>query len=194
METPLRNRIPTHLSTSFSPVYGQSISIRPMRPEDLEIETAFVHGLSSQSRYNRLFSAGMHITPEWLEQLTRIDYARDMALVATFMLDDNEVEIGVARYVLLDDARRCEFAIAIADAWQGSGIGRALMLRLIESAAAAGLEQMVGDVLAGNEPMLHLARKLGFSVKSTRDGPELRRLTLQLKTENPGAAEGPHRT
>lgn len=180
-----KNPVPSDLSTSYSPVFGQSIGIRPMRPEDLDIESEFVRGLSAETRYNRLFSAGVSITQAWLEQLTRIDYSRDMALIATVMLEGKEVQIGVARYVLLDGDKTCEFAIVIADAWQGCGIGRKLMLRLIETAATAGLQTMVGDVLAGNTPMLNLTRSLGFSAGPSPDGPELRRLTKQLAAPAP---------
>jgi acetyltransferase len=168
------------LTSSYSPIYGQAISIRPIQPEDLEIETEFVQSWSAETRYNRLFSAGSHTSPERLKKLTQIDYTRDMALIATIMLDDSEVQIGVARYVLREDNRTCEFALAVADAWQHRGIGRELMHRLMDSAAAAGIETMVGDILSSNAPMLHFMRSLGFSVKSTTDGPEIRRVSKRL--------------
>lgn len=178
------------LTTAYSPIYGQAISIRPMRPEDLDIETEFVQGWSAETRYNRLFSAGSYTSPERLKQLTRIDYARDMALIATVMLDDSEVEIGVARYVLREDNKTCEFALAVADAWQHRGIGRALMLNLLDGAAAAGIETMLGDVLASNAPMLHFMRSLGFSVELSSDGPEIRRVRKRLAPPAPPASPG----
>lgn len=168
------------MTSSYSPIYGQAITIRPMRPEDLDIETEFVLGWSPETRYNRLFSAGSHTSPERLKQITRIDYARDMALIATLMLSDKEEQIGVARYVLRDDDRTCEFALSVADAWQHRGIGRALMLKLIDYAAAAGIETMVGDVLSSNAPMLHFMRALGFAVESSPEGPEIRRVSKRL--------------
>ena len=113
------------LTSSYSPIYGQAISIRPMRPEDLDIETEFVDGWSAETRYNRLFSASRQTTPERLKKITRIDYTRDMALIATLMLEDREVQIGVARYVRRADNKTCEFALSVADAWQHRGIGRA---------------------------------------------------------------------
>ncbi len=180
MSTEPRSDYLAKLTTSYSPIYGQAISIRPIRPEDLDIETEFVRGLSAQTRYNRLFSAGTYISPEQMKQLTRIDYARDMALIATVMLDDSEVEIGVARYVLAADNRTCEFAVTVADAWQHRGIGRALMLNLIDSAAGAGIETMVGDILSSNAPMLHFMRALGFTVEASADGPEIRRASKRL--------------
>ena len=163
-----------------------------MRPEDLDIETEFVQSWSAETRYNRLFSAGSFTSPERLKKITRIDYARDMALIATLMLEDKEVQIGVARYVLREDNKTCEFALSVADAWQHRGIGRALMLNLMDAAAAAGIETMVGDILSSNAPMLHFMRALGFTLASTPDGPEIRRATKRLAPAAPpdGAQAG----
>ena len=180
MATKPENGYLANLTSSYSPIYGQAISIRPMRPDDLEIETEFVQGWSVQTRYNRLFSASSYTSPERLKQVTRIDYSRDMALIATLMLEDREVQIGVARYVRLDDGKTCEFALAVADAWQHRGIGRALMLNLVDAAAKAGIETIEGHVLSSNAPMLHFMRSLGFAVGSSPDGPELRRVSKRL--------------
>jgi len=177
-----------HLTSAYSPIYGQAISIRPMRPEDLEIETDFVQAWSVETRYNRLFSAGSHPSQERLKQITRIDYARDMALIATLMLEDRELQIGVARYVLRDDNKTCEFALAVADDWQHRGIGRALMLNLIDAAAKAGIETMEGQILSSNERMLHFMRSLGFTVGASPDGPEIRCASKRLLPAANGTA------
>jgi hypothetical protein len=66
METKLENDYLASLTSSYSPIYGQAISIRPIRPEDLDIETEFVRSWSAETRYNRLFSAGSFTSPERL--------------------------------------------------------------------------------------------------------------------------------
>ena len=180
MTTNLEDDYLAKLTSSYSPIYGQAISIRPIRPEDLDIETEFVRSWSPQTRYNRLFSAGAFTSPERLKMLTQIDYARDMALIATIMLEDREVEIGVARYVLHGDNKTCEFALAVADAWQHRGIGRALLLNLMDAAAAAGIETIEGQILSSNAPRLHFMRTLGFAVGSSPDGPEIRLASKRL--------------
>lgn len=180
MNTKNRPDYLAQLSSSYSPIYGQAISIRPMLPADLDIETEFVQGWSAETRYNRLFSAGSYTSPERLKKITRIDFERDMALIATVMLDDKEVQIGVARYVRRDDGHSCEFALSVADAWQQRGIGRALMLNLIDVAAAAGIDTIVGEVLASNKGMLHFMRALGFTNESSAEGPEVRRVSKRL--------------
>ncbi len=171
---------PEDLVESFQPVIGQSVTIRPLQPGDLEIERRFVTGLSERTRYNRLLGGARKITDDYIRSLIEVDQARDVALAAVTMLDDAELIIGVARYVLDVGTRDCEFALVIADAWQGRGIGRRMLEKLITVARARGLDAIYGDVLSTNRPMLELARRLGFSVKRHPDDATLTRARLAL--------------
>ena len=179
---PQTRLIPENLTESYQPVIGAPVTLRPLRPEDIDIETAFVEGLSPETRANRLLGGAIKVTREYLERLTRVDYARDMALAATVMLEDRETLIGVARYALERDGRHCEFALVIADAWQGRGIGRRLLAKLVAVAAARGVERMYGDTLASNRPMLELGRRLGFTLGRHPDEAHLTRLTRALQS------------
>lgn len=172
--------IPEELAESFEPIVGQAVTLRPLRPEDADIETAFLTGLSHETRSSRLLGGVIKITREYIAQLTNVDYSRDMAIAATEMLEGREALIGVARYVLDADGAGCEFAIVIADAWQGRGIGRRLLEKLIAVARARGIRRMYGDVLATNASMLALARKLGFALGRVPGEPTLTRIALQL--------------
>lgn len=153
-----------------------------MLPGDLEAEREFIHRLSPQSRYMRVFGPVQDPTAEVLEQLTRVDFDHAMALVAVVDLPDgSECQIGVARYHVPSDTRTGEFAIVVADDWQGSGVARALMRLLIESARAHHrLDALVGKALAGNERMIGLARALAFEVESDPDDAQLVQLRLSL--------------
>ena len=154
--------------------------LRPLRREDVDIEAAFLTGLSPESRHNRLLGGMIRITREYVERLTTVDYSRDMALAAALMLGDREVLIGVARYVLEAGGRACEFALVVADAWQGRGIGRRMMEKLIAVARNRGLERIYGDVLSTNRPMLEFCRKLGFTLHRHHDDPTVTRATLEF--------------
>ena len=166
------------MTESFEPVTGTSVTLRPLRPEDRDIELAFVSGLSPETRSNRLLGGARAITREYIESLVRVDYSRDMAIAATTMLDA-EILIGVARYVRDKDGKAAEFAIVIADAWQGRGIGKRLLMKLIGAARGHGLKHLYGDILATNRPMLELARKLGFRLERHED-PILTRAAREL--------------
>jgi acetyltransferase len=172
--------IPADLTESFEPIIGQSVPLRPLRRDDVNIELVFLRGLSLQSRHNRLLGGMIKITREYLERLTTVDFSRDMALAAALMLEDREVLIGVARYVLEAGGRSCEFALVIADAWQGRGIGRRMMEKLIAVARRRGLERIYGEVLATNRPMLDFCRKHGFKLHRHDDDATVPRVTLEL--------------
>lgn len=153
---------PQHLVRTHHLFDGTEVVVRPIRPEDAAIEQDFVRGLSDDSRYNRFMGQLRELAPRKLEYFTEIDYDQHMALIATVVREGREVEIGVARYVVAPGSQSCEFAIAVDDAWQGTGVAGILMLDLIEAARSKGLQAMEGFVLASNHKMLKFCRQLGF--------------------------------
>ena len=159
---------------------GIDVTLRPIRAADAGMESAFVRQLSDQSRYQRFMGTVRELPPAKLRELTDVDGVRHVAIVATAMIDGQETELGVARYVVDASGRRCEFAIAVADAWQRRGLAGLLMGRLIEIAHSRGLEAMDGSVLATNVAMLNFARQLGFEVHADADDATTRRVTRRL--------------
>ena len=150
---------------------GRRVTIRPIRPGDVEIVQDFVRHLSQESRYSRFMSQLNELSASKLKYFTDIDYDRHLALIAVAVEGDREIEIGVARYVGLPKHDRCEFAIAVDDAWQGSGVARILMTALMDAARERGFRNMQGTVLATNHRMLGFVRRLGFSVHSDAEDP-----------------------
>ena len=153
---------PQHLVQHRCLFDGTPVTIRPIRAGDAVMEQEFVRHLSEDSRYFRFMGSVRELLPKKLKFFTDIDYQRHMAFVATIMRDDKELEIGVARYVATEDPGHCEFAIAVNDAWQGSGVAGLLMISLEDAARAHGFKTMEGIVLASNHKMLRFARQLGF--------------------------------
>ncbi|WP_018955142.1 GNAT family N-acetyltransferase [Thioalkalivibrio sulfidiphilus] len=160
---------PSSLVSHWQLPDGTPITIRPIRPEDAQIEQAFVRGLSDESRYFRFMQALHELTPQMLVRFTQIDYDREMAFIATLEQDGAELQVAVGRYTANPDQRSCEFALVVADDWQGKGIGTHLMQSLMQVARSRGLTLMEGEVLSSNSNMLALVKRLGFS---TRVRPE----------------------
>src|SRR4029434_11347624 len=104
------------------------------------------------------------VSGETLDRLTRIDYERDMALIAVMNEGSVERLVGVARYAGHPDGESCEFAIVVADDWKGRRLGRHLITLLVEVARARGYKRMDGDVLPVNRRMLELAGTLVYDV------------------------------
>ncbi len=159
---------------------GISLLIRPIRPEDALIEREFVRHLSTESKYLRFMHALTDLTPEMLARFTQIDYDREMALIALVKQDEQDIEIGVARYVINADGVSCEFAIVVADEWRHRGIAGRLMDKLLESARDKGLALMEGSVLANNKEMITFCKSMEFVVEPDTEDPHLVRVRKKL--------------
>jgi acetyltransferase len=166
---------PGDLVDHYHTADGTRLTIRPIRPEDATIEQEFVRRLSPESRYFRFMQAVSELTPQMLVRFTQIDYDREMALIAVRDNDDGiELQVAVARYTVDPDRRGCEFALTVADEWQGQGIGYHLMSELMEVARGRGLARIHGEVLANNHTMMGLMRRLGFEARTSPDDPDIK--------------------
>jgi acetyltransferase len=141
------------------------LEIRALGAYDATRVQDFVRGLSAQSRRERYFSAINELTPGQLE--------RTLAPGVSLAAFDGAHVVGIA------ECSAGEFALVVADAWQGSGLGRELMRRLLEQARGRGVPVLHGIVRRGTRAMLRLARSLGF--RAVRDpDPELVQMALEL--------------
>ncbi len=120
-----------------------------------------------------------------LNRFTQIDYDKEMALIAIICENGQETEVGVARYVVNPDGTSCEFAIAVADAWQQRGLGSILILALVKTARTRGLQSMEGIVMSANHRMLGLMNALGFSIAPVPGDPTTRHLVKNLTGSSP---------
>ena len=81
--------------------------------------------------------------------------------------------VGVARYIANPDQESAEFAVVVADAWQGRGVARVLMERLHRlRASGAGCSALEGAVLRANHNMLKFTTALGFETGDDPDAHE----------------------
>lgn len=171
---------PSHLVSTSQLPDGTDIVIRPIRPEDAEIEQEFVRRLSPQSKYFRFMQSLSELTQDMLIRFTQLDFNRELALIAVTVHEGSEIELGVARYAMNPDGESCEFALVVSDEWQNKGIGSRLMKALLEAARHRGFRRMNGEILANNHTMLKLAEELGFTLRPCPDDPAIRVATRQL--------------
>jgi acetyltransferase len=146
------------------------VKMRPIRPEDAALELAFFRSLSERSRYHRFMQHLPELPPKMLARFTQLDYDRELALVALHPRRDEFIAVG--RYAPNADGRTAEFALTVADDWQGKGLGSALLERLCGAARAAGYEALYGHILPDNIDMLQVAQRMGFA-EASRDGGEV---------------------
>lgn len=173
---------PANLAHRHQLADGTNILIRPIRPEDASIEKSFVNHLSSRSKYFRFMQEMKELTQDMLVRFTQLDYHRELALIAVLEQHNShpETELAVARYSMNADGQSCEFALVVADEWQGKGLGTQLMQELMEAARQRGFHEMNGEVIAENVNMLQLVRELGFRISTDRADTTIRHVRKKL--------------
>jgi len=168
---------PRELEETVTLANGASVRLRPIRPEDADLEREFVAALSPQTLYRRFMMPIKELSPQMIERFTQIDYDRELALVA--LHDESggtpggpgSRMVGVARIIPTWEDGTAEFAIVIGDWMQHSGLGRELMQRLFEAGRARGYSVIEGIVLGENVSMLRFCERLGFTIRVNPEDP-----------------------
>jgi len=172
---------PKELEETITIPDGQTLLLRPIRPEDEPAYHRLFAGLPAEDVFMR-FMNPMKVLPHGLAaRLTQIDYDREMALVLAGETSTGEVELyGGVRISADPDNERAEFAILLRRDMTGLGLGPMMMRRIIDYARGRGLREIYGEVLSENAPMLKLCRVLGFSIRRMPDDPSVMLATLKL--------------
>ncbi|HET7201917.1 MAG TPA: GNAT family N-acetyltransferase [Steroidobacteraceae bacterium] len=161
--------------------------IRPLRPDDIDLELRFVQGLSRETLYQRTHYYVAQLTRRALEPLLDVDYVDRLALAAIVHEDDADRIVGVSRFARIEGTTRAECAVVVADAWQGCGLGTELMRSLTQAALARGYTCLEGETLPENVSVSAWARRFGFNVRTQPDSGGLVKVTLELDNLLPDA-------
>src|SRR5262249_23656140 len=172
------HRYPAELIDVVHLTDGERVVIRPVLPQDRELMVAFFHDLSADARCSRFMHPVSEPSSELLRELTQVDYANHVALVAEVFVDGRETVIGEARYVRASSA---EIAVSVAELWQGKGLAERMLTKLECRAAAAGVRRLFSENLATNEKVLSLALKAGFMMTETTGAQGVMRLEKTLE-------------
>jgi acetyl coenzyme A synthetase (ADP forming)-like protein len=163
---------PAHLATDVVLRDGAAVHVRPIRADDEPALLAFLRSLSEHSRTMRFFGPVSDYTLASLAHRdTRVDYARRFGLVATAGPDERIVAHALYAATLDDWA---EAAFAVADEYQGRGLGTIMLGHLAEIAAGHGIRIFEAYVRPDNPQMVRVFRESGFPIDVKSNGYELR--------------------
>ena len=180
MDAPRATRpYPAELTHQWLSRDGRSVVLRALSPDDLERELAFVEGLSSETRYLRLQYATAGMSREMAARLLELDHHDRLAMAGVESATGGDRIVGVCRYAREPESTTAEFAIVVADHWQGTGLGTELMRSLCHAARDRGVRRVVGETLATNRRFIDWARSFGCSVE-IEPHSGLARVTLDL--------------
>ena len=143
-----------------------AVATRPVQPDDDALFRRLWPRLSPDTVYRRFHSPLHELPPETVRRLVTVDHDRREAVAAVV---GGEV-VGVARYDRSPtDPSTAEFAILVEDAWQGVGLGRQLLVELIDLAASRGVRTLTATVQRDNDRVIRLIRRLLPSSTFTPD-------------------------
>jgi GNAT superfamily N-acetyltransferase len=150
------------------------VTIRTLRGGETDVVQSVFDQLGARSRQLRFGGAKTSLSTVELAELTKLDDRRH-ALVAFA----DRVPIGIARLVRdADDPATAEVAFAVADDWQGRGVGTALLERLTADARAAGVTRLRAFVHTENRRSLSLIRRVATIIETRSSGAELEVLAV----------------
>ena len=149
---------------------GESVTLRPIRPDDEPMMIRFHKALSEQSVYYRYFgtmSLSQRTAHERLTRMCFIDYDRELALVAVRNDSDPDSAeiIAVGRLIKLHGSTDAEIAVLVADSFQGKRLGTDIVSRLLKIARQEGVRRICAEILPENHQMQRICQKLGFQIR-----------------------------
>jgi acetyltransferase len=156
---------------------GTAVVVRPIRPEDEPLFVRFHETLSERTvylRYLEHLKLNQRVAHQRLSRLCFIDYDREMALVAETGTAPGHSIIGVGRLKPSPAGDEAEFALLVADPYQGRGLGLEMLKRLIDVGRAERLKRITAEISPENTAMQAVARKLGFKLKGAVNDPTVR--------------------
>jgi RimJ/RimL family protein N-acetyltransferase len=157
---------------------GSTVEIRAQRSQDREGMRAAIAGSSSGSLHRRFFAVRRQFSEKETDYFLDIDFVNHVALVVVAGDPSQPTIVGGGRYVVVQPGQ-AEVAFAIIDAYQGRGIGSALMRHLATLGREAGLHELIAEVLSENVPMLNVFERSGLAMSTERDGTVMH-VTLRL--------------
>ncbi|WP_373376460.1 N-acetyltransferase family protein [Cupriavidus nantongensis] len=165
------------VTESWTAGRGTQMTLRRTRVQDGAALRAMVDALSRESRYFRFLTGG-RVVDEIVAGLAAPGDSGVALVVVAPGEDGSQTIVASAEYVV--SGQVAEFAVVVADAWQGQGLGRRLIARLCELARAAGLQGLRGDVLSENRRMLAILQGLGFASRRNPQDSFLHEVSLAL--------------
>lgn len=144
---------------------GTKVLLRPIQPEDEPMWHELLTNCSARSIWLRFRYLFKETTHEMATRFCFVDYDRTMAIVAEVETGGKRQLIGVGRLVADPDHREAEYAVLVADAWQGRGLGSLITDFCFEISTTWGIDRVYAETTSDNQRMQNILRRHNFEVK-----------------------------
>jgi acetyltransferase len=149
---------------------GTPVVLRAIKPEDEPMWHGLLESCSAESIQMRFFSLIREFTHDMATRYCCIDYDREIAIVAEVETEPGERQlVGVGRLVTDPQHESAEYAVIVADAWQGKGLGLLLTDYCLEIAKEWNIRRVTAATLPHNQRMLRTFRNYDFTTQHNRE-------------------------
>jgi GNAT superfamily N-acetyltransferase len=137
---------------------GSEVQMRRADSSDAPLVAALHARCSPEARRSRFLSPTPRLAPGELDELLG-ESGRGEAVLAVTADGGSAVAIASLHLESVESAR---FAVLVENAWQGRGLGTALLRRIAESAAEQGVVELTGTARADDLGLTRLLRRAGL--------------------------------
>jgi acetyltransferase len=141
---------------------GSQVILRPIQPEDEPKWQSMLAACSEETirlRFRYLLQSSNH---ELAARFCFTDYERELAIIAELPSEQDSPIAGIGRLVTDSDHLQAEFAVLVADAWQGRGLGALLTDECLSICHVWGIRNVIAEVDPRNRRMLQMFAHRGF--------------------------------
>jgi RimJ/RimL family protein N-acetyltransferase len=138
---------------------GQRIRLSEARASDSDLVKRMFYRLTPTTVYHRLFVPAPQ-TPDWATRFATLTMAASApGSVSKAAFQAGEI-VGICNFVpSATTAHEAEMAIVVEDAWQGKGLGRALLSGLVVEARRLNITVFTATILGDNSRALRFVTR-----------------------------------
>jgi GNAT superfamily N-acetyltransferase len=148
---------------------GSQVLIRQIKEGDERSLLNMFTTLKPETVYNRFFKLRRPFTMDEVIKMVLVKPEEEFAIIGSPVQPSNLNVIADARYYI-EEGNLVEVSLVVQDRWQLKGLGTAMLNHLINIGKDRGIKQFFVYVLSDNVVMIHVAKKLGFKLKSQSYG------------------------
>jgi len=163
-------------------INDESVTIRPAKPVDTRRIQEFYYEMGKDDIISRFFQEKRRFVRDEIEERTQIDYIKDLSIVAVVGEFGFGKVIGVGEYFLIPQKNIAEIAFTVSKAYQGKGLGKILLHKLLKAARENGIAGLVALTYPQNKRMIQLFKSLPYKL---RTAPEDDMISLSCRFDEP---------
>lgn len=168
MRESLHGVYPVHLEEARD-YAGISVLFRPARPVDGRLIQEHFYGLDTEDVVARFFHEKTCFLRQEVEDVSQVDYIKDLTLVAVVGEEGFETAIAVGGYFLDESDNTAEVAFSVDRRWRGKGLGSVILAKLADAARENGCRGLMAYTNPSNQGMIKLFKKMPYKIHTAFD-------------------------